>query len=220
MKQIILIWVFISLVFLTHAQYSKHIIKLANKDGSGFTIKDPVSYLSSKALERRTRSRVVIDSTDLPVSKNYLDSIKSAGKVSILSYSKWLNQVLIHTTDAAALNKISNFSFVKKTQPIANRNSGNMEYEDKFRDFGQVSNQRSLAPKSSQSNLFNYGSSRDQIQIHHGEFLHNKGFNGKGIAIAILDGGFLNYTVLTAFDSLRIHNQILGTWDLLQMNQV
>src|SRR5678815_183885 len=132
MKNLFLAWVFISLFSSAQAQYSRHIIKLANKNGTSFTIKDPSSYLSAKALERRAKSKADIDSTDLPVSGSYLDSIRAAGNVNIVSYSKWLNQVLIQTTDAAALNKISNFSFVRKTQPVAERNNNNLVYHDKF----------------------------------------------------------------------------------------
>ena len=215
MKHVLIIWVFIFLVSASQAQYSRHIIHLSNKAGSGYTLKDPTAYLSAKALERRAKSLTEIDSTDLPVTKTYIDSIKAAGSVTILSYSKWLNQVLIQTTDAAALNKISNFPFVKKTSPVANKNNGNLIYTDKFRTYDQAQSQQPQIETKLQSDVYDYGSNASQVHIHHGEYLHNLGFTGKGITIAILDGGFLNYTVLKAFDSVRNHNQILGTWDFV-----
>jgi len=57
---------------------------------------------------------------------------------------------------------------------------------------------------------FNYGSNYNQVHIHEGEFLHNKGLNGQGIVIAMLDAGFYHYKTLNAFDSVRNNHQILG----------
>jgi hypothetical protein len=36
--------------------------------------------------------------------------------------------------------------------------------------------------------------------------------------IAILDGGFFNYTTLDAMDSIIINNQVLDTWDFYSNN--
>src|SRR4030095_8957370 len=62
---------------------------------------------------------------------------------------------------------------------------------------------------------YNYGNSIGQVQIHEGEFLHNQGFRGEGMTIAVLDAGFRNYLTIPAFDSIRLNNQILGTWDFV-----
>ena len=59
----------------------------------------------------------------------------------------------------------------------------------------------------------NYGNSFGQIHIHEGEFLHNKGYTGAGIEMAVMDAGFLSYKTNPAFDSVRSQGRILGTWD-------
>jgi len=48
-----------------------------------------------------------------------------------------------------------------------------------------------------------------------GHILHNQGFHGQGMVIAVLDGGFSNTDINPAFDSLWQNNQILGTWDFV-----
>jgi hypothetical protein len=48
-----------------------------------------------------------------------------------------------------------------------------------------------------------------------GQFLHNNGFQGPGMHIAVLDGGFLNVDSYMAFDSLWMNNQILGIKDFV-----
>src|SRR5262245_32589830 len=97
----------------SNAQYSRYIIRFTDKNKSPFSLNQPGKYLSAKALERRSRYNISIDSTDLPINPAYLDSVQKAGAVTLLNKSKWLNQVAIQTTDSAALAKIFSFPFVK-----------------------------------------------------------------------------------------------------------
>ncbi len=61
----------------------------------------------------------------------------------------------------------------------------------------------------------NYGQSFNQIHMVKGELLHNMGYRGEGMVIALLDAGFFNANTLPAFDSLRLNNQVLGTRDFV-----
>ena len=45
--------------------------------------------------------------------------------------------------------------------------------------------------------------------------MHNHGFSGQGMQMAVIDAGFLNYLTIPTFDSIRNNNQILGTWDFV-----
>ncbi len=200
-------------------QFSKHIIELTDKGGTTHTIANPATYLSEKAIARRTLHHIAIDSTDLPLSAAYLDSIKAVPNVVIYSKSKWLNQVLIRTNDPAALLKIRSFSFVKKTQKVANNsvlprpvnklNEPAVPIED-LTVFGKAAAQQTTG-----TTQLNYGNSLAQIQIHEGDFLHKRGFTGKGIEMAMMDAGFRSYLTNPAFDSVRLQNRILGTWDFV-----
>ncbi len=62
-------------------------------------------------------------------------------------------------------------------------------------------------------NVYNYGTNLNQVHIHEGEYLHNLGFHGEGITIAVLDAGFQNYKANPAFDSIRLLGQVLGEAD-------
>lgn len=198
-----------------NAQFTKHIISFTDKNNNPFSIQQPEAFLSSKAIERRNRQHLSIDSSDLPVNPFYLDSLTDAGAVTILNTSKWLNQVLIQTSDATALDKIRNFTFVKKVTQAAprirNRDNGR---QDKLRS--EITPIRKSAKIMGGDNYFNYGSNYAQISIHEGQFLHNKGFRGEGMTIAILDAGFYQYDTNPAFDSIRLNNQVLGTWDFVE----
>jgi serine protease AprX len=227
MKKSYILFVFFIIVgFTAQSQYSRYIIQLKDKKGTPYSIGNPSAYLSAKAIARRTRFTIATDSTDLPVTPDYIDSIKSVPNVTVLNKSKWLNQVCIQTTDAAALAKINSFSFVKITSPIAARLlPARMPLSNKFDGYHPV-------PVTARTNditsplgingiqdFYNYGSNFGQIHIHEGEYLHNLGFHGEGITIAVLDAGFYNYTNNPAFDSIRLQNQILGTWDYVANEQ-
>jgi subtilisin family serine protease len=198
------------------AQYSKHIVQFTNKGGTPYTLGNPSAYLSSKAIARRTRYNIQTDSADLPAPPRYLDSLRAAGSVVVHSYSKWLNQALIITTDAAALTKISQLPFVKSASPIATRAETVTVPEDKFSSEMQSVVTQAANNNSVQADLIDYGSSYAQVHIHEGEYLHNLGFMGQGVTIAMLDAGYYRYDVLTAFDSLRNNNQILGVYDFVK----
>jgi len=211
---------FILLIFALpgKAQLNRYIIELTNKAGNSYNISSPREFLSPRALQRRTKYNIAIDSTDLPITTRYIDSIRLAGAVTILNTSKWLNQVAIFTTDSAALVKINSFSFVKKNTAVAPRMSEMNAPRNKFEtEVSAIFPQNFTTPVFTEalSPAFNYGLSNGQVKIHKGDFLHNLGFQGQGMQMALLDGGFINYLTLPTFDSVRTNNQILGTWDFV-----
>ncbi len=212
MRQIITLFL-IAIASVCKAQNSRYIIELTNKQGSIYAVNNAFSYLSAESIQRKKKFNIVIDSTDFPVTPAYLDSIKLSGNVEILNTSKWLNQVLIKTTDQAALAKIRKFAFVKNHYAIAKKlNSGTKDQGIQ----GMMSKTSNIEDFSNLANTLNYGSAGAQIYLHEGEFLHNKGLQGNGIKIAVLDAGFAKYQNIAAFDSLRLNNKILGTWDFVE----
>jgi serine protease AprX len=214
MKQIITLFI-IALSSVCKAQNNRYIIELTNKQGSIYAVNNAFSYLSAESIQRKKKFNIVIDSTDFPVTPAYLDSIKLSGNVEILNTSKWLNQVLIKTTDQAALVKIRKFAFVKNQYYIDKKlNSGTKDQGVQ----GLLSKKTNIEALSNLANTLNYGSAGAQIYLHEGEFLHNKGLQGNGIKIAVLDAGFAKYQNIAAFDSLRLNNKILGTWDFVEKN--
>ena len=226
MKKIyLLVFCFVAIEFAAQAQYSRYVIVLKDKKGTIGSISNPAAYLSARAIARRTRFSIAIDSADLPVSAAYIDSILSVPNVTILNKSKWLNQVCIRTTDPAALAKINSFSFVKATNPVAVRVMPAAPLPNKFDGIitspvtTRANDINSPAGINGTQDYFNYGSNTGQIHIHEGEYLHNLGFHGEGIVIAMLDAGFLNYKANPAFDSIRLQNQILGEWDYVANEQ-
>ncbi|MDQ6609490.1 MAG: S8 family serine peptidase, partial [Bacteroidota bacterium] len=219
MKKLFLCLLLTGVVVVSKAQFSRYIIQFKNKATSPFALSAPLQFLSQRAIDRRTRYAIAIDSTDLPVTPRYVDSLRLAGAVTILNTSRWLNQVSILTTDAAALAKINSFSFVQSVAPIAAKTvSVSIKYEKE----NPTDNQRTSSTTNTTlttANFYNYGASFNQVHIHNGEFLHNIGLRGQSMIIGILDAGFFHYTSLSSFDSVNINGQVLGTYDFVAREQ-
>lgn len=196
---------------ISNAQFNRYLIEFTNKGNNNFTLDKPEDFLSARTLNNRLSYNIELDSTDLPITEAYLDSIIATGAVTILNKSKWLNQVAIQTTDNNAILHIQNLPFVKKFEPIASKNQATNSNKLGKETQIQIAN----SPQPELTNKYNYGQSYNQVHLNNGDFLHNLGFSGEGMHLAVLDAGFPNYLTLPTFDSVRNNNQILGTWDFV-----
>src|SRR5688500_14325963 len=121
MKKTLLLFVLL-LCIAKVMEAQRYLIRFTNKGSSAFTLANPSAYLSAAAIERRQRYGISLDSTDLPVTQRYVDSLRSVTGVTVLNVSKWLNQVSIQIPSAnttAALAKINSFPFVAASSRIA-----------------------------------------------------------------------------------------------------
>jgi serine protease AprX len=213
------IFLFLTLSFASNisAQFTKYIVRFKDKAGSSFSVDRPAEFLSATSIDRRTRQHISIDETDLPVLSRYVDSVRLAGDVTILNQSKWLNEVCIATTDAAALAKINSFSFVINSQPV--KRTANRDVISKPKFINETKGVAGIQSPMNPSDYYSYGNSYGQIHIHEGEYLHNKGFRGEGMQIAIIDAGFYHYQTLPEFDSARLTSRIVETYDFVNNEQ-
>lgn len=213
MKLITVFLFCITLQFTASAQENKYVFRLKDKGSNTYTLSKPWEFLSGKAILRRQRQHIDLDSSDLPVSPVYLKAIKQIEGVEIFCQSKWLNQVCVEISDVNALAEIEKLPFIYGTRVLTRPNVVANNHSEKFSErFTEIS---SITNSANNDDVFQYGYSSPQIRIHRGEFLHDNGFRGMGMTIAILDAGFFHYKSLAAFDSVRNNNRILGTYDFV-----
>jgi len=194
---------FIFFVVLYFAGFSqtapnKYWVKLKDKNYNEYSINNPEQFLSQRAIDRRNRHNIAIVENDLPVTQIYIDSIEQTGATVILK-SKWFNAVTIETSDSSVLTAIENLSFVDY-----------IEYFSK-----SVSKELDTSKAKSVNDYYNYGNAYNQIHIHNGEILHNMGFRGQGMYIAVIDAGFTNVNTLEAFAPLFNEGRIIATRDFV-----
>ncbi len=214
MKKNLSLFLFLFLFQFSFSQTkTNYWIIFKDKNGSPYSLTKPSEYLSPKAIERRAKQNIPVSLSDLPVNPNYVDALKSIG-VSIINQSKWFNAILISTVDANKIAAINALPFVKgvRSISISQQSKLNTKFETESNS-EVIQNEKSVASTSSTS--LDYGLSFKQANQIGVDCLHDLGFQGQGMTIAVLDAGFLNANVLPAFDSLHIHNQILGCRDFV-----
>ena len=124
-------WCLLLFLVLIHSAYSqtRYLVQFRDKGTNPFSLSSPNNFLSQRAIDRRTRYAIPIDSTDLPITPRYIDSLRLITNVTVLNGSRWLNSVSIQTSDASALAKINNFPFVQSVSSIAGKLLGSTREE-------------------------------------------------------------------------------------------
>ena len=197
--------------YLSKSQQLQYVVRLTDKNNTIYKLDNPSVYLSQRCIARRQQYKINIDSSDLPVISSYIKSISSFNGITYLSESKWLNAILIKCSDTNVLQNIRQLSFVSDIMLVA----GNHQTMRKSRD---AVHHISGSHNNGTADYSYYGSSFKQIHIHNGEYLHDKGFRGNNMQIAVLDAGFYHYQSIRAFDSLISNKQVLGVKDFVAYN--
>src|SRR5215204_518042 len=155
MKKLIIVLIGSCLLFTEiQAQFTRYVVKLRNKDGNPFSLFTPSAYLSQRAIDRRTRYAIAVDSTDLPVTPSYITQIRNVPNVTVLNISKWHNSVAIQISDPGAITTINGLSFVQSVAPIATRTQNSTTGKLTIADQPYIPSQRST---DITADFFNYG---------------------------------------------------------------
>lgn len=169
---------------------------LKDKSSTPFSLQEPQKYLSEKAIARRKRQGIEIDSTDLPVSPIYIKKVEQAG-AEVASKSKWNNTLLVWVRDRGIIDSIASMDFVTKTRlawaspDSIDERTGRLRYHEELE----------LRDTARQTY---YGVAAEHIAMVNGIKLHRAGFTGKGMTIAVLDGGFMNADRIPCLASINV----------------
>ncbi len=176
-------------------------VHLKDKKGTLYSLDHPEDFLSARALARREREQITVTFEDLPVSQAYLDTLQSLG-MKVYSRSRWFNTVTGYLKNPDLYDTISKQDFVdsiRLVKPVTTGKSVSKKWE-------------TAAPGAiTQDYLF-------QLSMLNGLTVHERGYRGEGVLIAVLDAGFYRVNILPAFDSLRNAGRILGTRDMVARN--
>ena len=191
---------------------------LKDKQGSAYSLEHPGRFLSHKSIERRKRQGLKVDSTDLPVSNLYLRQIEKASaetvreskkrstEWNIIGTSRWNNSVLVRANDTTLLQRIAALDCMRKSEHV-------WTSPDSIPRMIRQKAHNTFNPWDSVKGEF-YGCGKEQIEMLLGQRLHSIGMKGKGMTIAILDGGFQNADAIPALH----HINIAGTKDFVFPN--
>lgn len=163
-----------------------YMVSFADKSGTPFTTDDPGVYLSERALLRRAAHGAEITRADLPVSPAYVDAVAETGATLWLK-SKWLNGVVVAAAgpQVEALRELDFVTGVELVAPVQyERASVRPVVPELLRPAPKVD----AVPVEERF----YGYGWRNLEQMRGDSLHRRGFRGKGVLVAVLDGGFPN----------------------------
>mgnify|MGYP002563883660 CR=1 FL=1 len=167
-------------------------VYLKDKKGGSYSLRHPEKFLSAKALARRERQGLAVDSTDLPVSSKYIGTLRHDG-YQVVGGSRWNNTVLIASPKGDIAPQLEGLNFVTRVVRVFE----SPDSVSPVKPYGVVKD----TTKASESV---YGKALPQIAQLNGVKLHEAGFRGKGMTIAIIDGGYMNYTRIPALRGVRV----------------
>lgn len=207
-KLTLLLLVVVSCVY-AQAQIGTNIywVQFTDKNNSPYSIDAPEAYLSQRALDRRARLGIAIDQYDIPVNPQYLEAVANCG-AQLLNPSKWLNGVSVYTENPAVIDAINALEFVETTRSCPN---DPVAQEKKER---WLANETKVSGTPEISRDF-YGGAHTQVYQLRVNELHDMGFDGTGIHIAVLDGGFEKTPTYHCFDYMRDEGRLLGVRDFV-----
>lgn len=175
---------------------------LTDKNGTPYRIDRPEAFLSKKAIERRKRQHLDIDMTDLPQPEAYMNQIRFSG-CQILCKSKWNNTVLVKVADTMTVKRLCELPFVSRAMKVwTSPDTVVLKKRDRI--------QNTLGEKEHHPGSY-YGAAEVQINMLNGKPLHQAGFKGKGMTIAVFDGGFMNVDQVPALKKIKV----IGTHDVV-----
>jgi len=191
-----------------------YLINLADKNNTPYSLDNPESFLSERAILRRQRYKIPYSENDLPVNPAYLDSLKVLG-LKIVNVSKWFNSLTVYSKDTLLLDTLDKISFVKSVG-LSSSLKNLKEEESKL----SIPIEKKENNNFDSSDYYFYGDSFRQIEMLEGHNLHKAGYKGEGMLIAVLDAGFYKVDELPAFDSIRQNNQIVGVYDFVDRDDM
>jgi len=192
MNKLILLFLSIFLSLGSIAQTTnRYMVFFTDKNNNPYSINQPQNYLSAKAISREGRA---INDEDLPVTPDYLSTLIT-NDATIIGTSKWMNGALITLLDTD-VSIINSLSFVQQVEYIAPGAQppvvgGRYSSED------QESEDEELSATLAQQNMLN------------SDIMRQDGYLGKGLLVAVLDGGFRGVDQGAYFSHLYANQQIM-----------
>lgn len=178
----------------------KYLVLFNDKNNSPYSVNTPLDFLSQKAIDRRFKQGITIKPTDFPPNPAYISSIQQTG-ATVIYKSRWMNAALVEASETQK-NTILGLPSVK-----------GIEFNRPLKQVRQQSVKDKFAIENTES--LNYGDATSQIQLLGADAMHNLGFHGEGMLVALLDDGFLNVNTSACLQHLVQQNKIVKVYDFV-----
>ena len=201
LKGIYLLSLFLIGFYSANAQTNRYMVFLSDKANSVFSLDQPEAFLSARAIARKNLHDVEIDLLDVPVSADYTQDIASL-EVDVFFTSKWMNAVLIQTDSSTSLD-VAARPYVDSVVFIAP--GARLTYENTNYEWPEIFEEPNNQLESSELQLA-------MMNVHQ---MHEDGYRGEGMLIAVLDGGFLGANLFEPFKGVFNENRLIAAKDFV-----
>jgi serine protease AprX len=186
------------------AQMQDAWIYLVDKQNVSFSISNPISILTQKAIDRKNAHGVIIDERDVPVNETYITQLKNANGITVMAKSKWFNAVHVRGNETDINNLTTTLPFID-----------HIDFADKSLNAPKKAQVKRQSKLENTLTVFNYGNAANQIQMIKGNELHLANYTGTGMSVAVLDAGFPNVNTMASFQRLRDAGKLLDDYDFV-----
>ena len=174
-------------------------VTFTDKGDAGTDDYAPEDLLSPAAIARREKCGVApLTLSDLPVNQSYITAVMQRG-LTFKCASKWMNSALFTSQSKIEADALTGLPYVKEVLPVK---SPTGPVKGNTGKFGVTSPGRITD---------NY----DPSVPLNGVPLHESGFTGKNILIAVLDAGFINADLIESLEPLFARGGIMATRDFV-----
>ena len=214
MKKLLLLALLINITILSQSQgVYKFAVEFNDKNSTPFSLDEPSDFLSQRAIDRRVKYNIGYNETDLPIDPQYIANVLAAtSDAKLIIQVKWMNTILISLSDSSnieLINELPSVANIKLVFSHSWKKSKGAKFQSKFTTSEPLANEYFKGTQEFDSAF--YGGAWVQTHQMNVEKMHQQGFKGQGMVIAVLDAGFISADTLRIFQSLWDNNQILGT---------
>lgn len=233
MKQLTLLFLLTILGIHTQAQqrYWVFLDELENKPAESLTDSDweadqqrlkKVANLSDRAIERRERLNIPLRTTDVSRGNYWVERALHARGFRIRGYSRWLRaysvevesetelkaftEAFTYTNDGCGMSEAHTLTF----QPVR---SMKVQRALNTLPLNSSSAVKAVAPHS--HHWYNYGEAYSQTDMVNGHYLHDQGFDGRDMVIAVLDGSFFGADEYGGLARIYDEGRVLAEYDFV-----
>ena len=185
------------------APVRRYFVYFKDKAGTPFAVNQPQAFLSARALARRSRQGIAVRPRDLPVSPTYLAQVRAvSGSPQVVFTSRWLNAAVL-TCDSATLARVQQLPAVRNTQLLSR-----MLPQAPAAAPAVTPTPQPAAPASPRAT---YGKTYAQDELIGAVAMHDAGYRGEGLQIAIFDAGFPGADQITALQNIQTQRRVAST---------
>ena len=195
MKRVFPVLVFTFYFLLSSAAIGQNCywVMLTDKQGTTF---DPYTYFDAKAIERyRQNGADLYDISNYPLNAGYVAQVDALATEEV-GLSRWFNAVAVMATPEQ-IEAIQRLPFVREVVSLG----GDMQ------PARATEAEPFVLDEQTGRQLHN------QLLRMGGQYFRAKGIDGKGVRIAVFDGGFPQVNTHAAFQHVRDEGRILKTWN-------